>query len=815
MESKNKKRSGLGINSYRNKIVLSYVVAGAFTLALSLSVYFYVEHINKQTQEDLKTIQSAQNQLIQLQQQQTLAVNQLAAYLNTGDESTRISVEELQQQIRQTTNAVNNNKYIKELDNKDKRLIRENEQKQQLILSLQSRSLEQIQDLLVNKNYYKSRNDTQLQTVYNSIQGRISNEMMPLLAGFNDNLDLVDLTLSQLKASEEASLQSLYSQIKWIAAAAFLMVMFASIFYGFRIVPSLLSDILHIKNTSKTMRAGNIPEKLKENNNETNLIIREINELISNLMNIRILADKVGNGEFDTEIVVFNNEGELGNALANMRKSLAKVSLEDKHRNWVNHGVAQMGDVLRINSENVKKLSEEVIIKLVKQTNANQGAIYLLEETKSGESQMRMMACYAYERKKKINKTVALGEGMVGQAWREKDNILITDIPQDFIKIRSGLGGQNPKSLLVMPLIHNEEVIGVVELAAFHIFEDHEIAYLNRACENIGASVATTRNNEKTKALFRESQQMTEEMKAQEEEMRQNMEEMAATQEEMIRTQEEIKRKEFNLNGLINNTSDTIFAINTNYEITVINKVLHDKYKGFGLDLKEGTNILELLKGEAKEKWKMRYDRALAGERFTITEESSGSNGERFSETYHNPIRDENGHVIGVSVISRDVTEQVKSQTETNKKQSILNALINNTDDTYFALDTDYKILIVNNTLKDRFAQSGITIEEGKSIFDVLPQADWDMWKERYDRALSGESFIIMQERKVAEKTLYLEGHYNPIKNEKGDVIGASVMSRDITRYQDALKLKETNQEEINKLRKALGIDKNYKIDVN
>ena len=354
----------------------------------------------------------------------------------------------------------------------------------------------------------------------------------------------------------------------------------------------------------------------------------------------------------------------------------------------------------------------------------------------------------------------------------------------------------------------NEETQGILELASFKDFEPYQTQFVQKICENLASAIGNVRNSERTMGLLEESQELAEAMRAQEEEMRQNMEELEATQEEMFRAQSEIMRKEHNLNSVINNTTDTIFALDLEYKITVVNQVLQNKYKGMGIMLETGTKISDILPKSSWEKWKERYDRALAGEQYSIIEESSGSNGTKYSQTYHNPIRNEKGEVVGVSVISRDVTESVLNQQEVQRQQSTMNAIINSTDDTYFAIDTEYCILIANKTLKERFAVSGISLEEGDNIFDKLPKDKHAYWKTLYDRALEGESFVVNQERPVGDKVLFIEVYCNPIREEEsGKVIGASVMSRDITKWKSAIDEKQQREEEINKLRKALGVE--------
>ncbi len=146
------------------------------------------------------------------------------------------------------------------------------------------------------------------------------------------------------------------------------------------------------------------------------------------------------------------------------------------------------------------------------------------------------MEHYSENREAQIKeKRIEIGEGLVGQAVLEKEYIYLTNVPDNYVSITSGLGQANPKSVLIIPLKSDEKVLGVMEFASFKIFNEYEIEFLEKVGENIVASIISAQINEKTSYLLEQSQQQTEEMRAQEEEMRQNMEELQATQEEIHR----------------------------------------------------------------------------------------------------------------------------------------------------------------------------------------------------------------------------------------------------------------------------------------
>ncbi len=738
------------------------------------------------------------------------AVLMVQAYLNTGNEEYRVQWEALWQEKI--------NPEVALLSTAEKLLdapaflnaLRQIKTSSPLLQAQQEELIGRIQQQLKAKNYYAGGDKASLSYTKEGIERQIQESILPQALESDMQATLLHARLNNLSHETAQRLDEEIQLLRTGGYTALAVCLLMGITLGYFLISQIFRSLYNIKLAVKELRKGNLPEEVKQSRNETAHIVAEINTLTSHLRNVEQLALRVGKGEFDQAIDVFENQGALGESLAGMKTSLSQVAKEDRQRNWVNEGFAKFGDIMRAHNHSITALCDVAISQLVKYLGANQGAIFLIEG-KGNETEpayLNLTSCYAYDKKKYLNKQIWKGEGLAGQAWQENGIILINDIPEDYVNIRSGLGGSNPRAVLMVPLQVNEETQGILELASFKDFEPHQTEFIQKVGENLAAAIGNVRNSERTLNLLEESQELAEAMRAQEEEMRQNMEELEATQEEMFRAQTETIRKEHNLNSVINNTTDTIFALDREYTITVVNQVLKEKYKRMGIMLETGTKLSDILPKSAWEKWKVRYDRALAGEQYSITEESSGSSGTRYSQTYHNPIRDENGEIVGVSVISRDVTEAVQNQKEVQRKQSTMNSIINSTDDTYFAIDTDYRILVANKTLKDRFAVSGISLEEGEIIFDKLAEDKRSYWKDLYDRSLAGESFTITQERPVGEKMLFIEVYCNPIRDEdSGQVIGASVMSRDVTKWKAAIDEKQLREEELNKLRKTLGME--------
>lgn len=241
------------------------------------------------------------------------------------------------------------------------------------------------------------------------------------------------------------------------------------------------------------------------------------------------------------EAAVTSND-PLAVALTSMRNQLHKIAVLEKERNWTIEGLAKFVDILRKNTYNIQALSDDIISHIVKYLHANQGGLFLYNETP--EPCLELVASYAFERRKYLQKRIEIGQGLVGQAFLEKEYIYLTQTPDDYITITSGLGGANPTSILIVPLKFNDQVLGILEIASFQSFEKYQIEFLEKLSENIASTLSNVRVAEQTKKLLEESQQHTQIMKTQEEEMRQNMEELIATQENQQRLQEELKENE-------------------------------------------------------------------------------------------------------------------------------------------------------------------------------------------------------------------------------------------------------------------------------
>jgi methyl-accepting chemotaxis protein len=300
------------------------------------------------------------------------------------------------------------------------------------------------------------------------------------------------------------------------------------------------------------MSAGELVEELQvRSEDEVGKIVHSVNKLIVGLKQTTDFSVQIGEGNLDSQFQPLSNKDVLGNSMLQMRESLKyaaeeekKRKKEDNERNWVAMGLAKFGEILRTNYNSTKELGEMVIQNLVKYLDANQGGIFQLNDENESDTHLELVAAFAYDRNKYLNKKILIGEGLVGACAIEKQTIYMTQIPQGYISITSGLGDSNPDCLLIVPLKLEDKIYGVIEIASFKKLENYQVEFVEKVAESIASTLSAVKVNTQTTMLLQQSQQQAEEMAAQEEEMRQNMEELQATQEESA-------RREFELMNLV------------------------------------------------------------------------------------------------------------------------------------------------------------------------------------------------------------------------------------------------------------------------
>lgn len=525
---------------------------------------------------------------------------------------------------------------------------------------------------------------------------------------------------------------------------------------------------------------GILANSLKSTTVNRVLSYSKLEEKVNSLQENLKVARELSSGNFQVKFSKEHSKDELSQALVQMANSLKTAKEKEDHDRFISTGLTEIGEILRQNMSDLNVLCEKVIFSLVGTLEANQGGVFLVRAEKNGQEYLELNSSCAYNRKKFLQKRVELKESLLGQAYLEQSIIHIDDIPEDYSSITSGLGETSPRHLIIVPLISNQKVIGVIEIASLKPFNKTKVEYFQKASESIASTIIFAKSNEETSKLLVQAEQMASELQAQEEEMRQNLEELQATQEEMKRAEKELKLKESNLRGFIDNTQNTIFALDTNYNITVVNSFLRNKYIARGIDLRVGKHIFDILPKEVHEYWKDRYDRVLSGERFNeVTDEGN----DMFLDTVYNPIFNDDNEVIGASVVANDISERVLTESRLKHKEHELETIINQISSSILVLDREFNVSQFNVVAQERLKNDGIAIDLGANFIDCFqghPLSQiWKSWIESVFQ--TGEKMEKSTNRGSEENPIFINVEIFPIRDLENNIIHVGIFGVDIT----------------------------------
>ncbi|WP_051633187.1 Cache 3/Cache 2 fusion domain-containing protein [Thermonema rossianum] len=483
-----------------------------------------------------------------------------------------------------------------------------------------------------------------------------------VIGAYVDRAEAIDLPLKDLRRS--------------LAVSFLLALIIGSVGISLLVRSNILKPIQRLAEVISDLARGRSVEPVHFNqNDEIGAIAASANQLIRGFNQYSRFAQEIEKGNLEASFTPLSDEDILGKALLDMRDSIKEAAQRKQKEEWMNERLNHFNEVLRRQFENIEDFSARLLAEVVNEMGAVQGGMFLLnDETLPAEQQkLEMVACYAYNRHKRLQREVRPGEGLVGQVYLEGDTVNLLEIPEDYLLLSSGWGETEPRNILIVPLKTNDVTIGVLELASLQPFSQEQITLAEKVAQSIAATFFTVKNTTRTQQLLLEQQELTEQLRAQEEEMRQNLEELQATQEEMERSQKQLhaivneaQRKEELLSSLINNTQDLIVAIDDKYQITIFNKAAKDWFfEQNGVHLNNGANIINMLTVEQSEKFKEYFDRALLGERFSEVEPvQTPANTTEYWEYTFNPIKGKDDKPAGVSMFARNITDKVLQEQE-------------------------------------------------------------------------------------------------------------------------------------------------------
>lgn len=602
-------------------------------------------------------------------------------------------------------------------------------------------------------------------------------------------------------------------QIRW--GIVFIILLSAAIFGT---ILSLFSRSIRrnlniLRDSTAELVAGRFPQEIfHPGNNEFSDITGQLNRFIKSLQNKAGFAEDLAEGREPKPLEALSSEDSLANSLINLKKNLQEARKEEeKHRlsreerRWTNEGIAKFGDLLRIHNKDISSLVENVIQELVNYLGASAGGVFLLDN-KVEDPSLELIASFAFDRKKYHKKTFRFGEGLIGTCAIEKEKIFLSEIPEDYINISSGLGETKPSCLLLMPLQLEDITLGVLEIASLRVFADFEIEFVENLAESIASAVSTVQMNMRTSELLEQSQEQAREMAKQEDIMRQNMEELQTTQEESARRESEIS-------GILNaiHNSSHVAEFNMDEELISINDKFCQLLESQRTQLlgKKYPEIVGVNK--YTDDYKLFWQEIKEGKTLTRIDKVSLINGQDIwlRQTF-TPIVDKEGNPFKALNIAADITETVEQRESLEKQANEITRA--NIEMKSFSVAVDKalikcvyspagQILELNENYEHI---TGFTKKEmiGKNNRVFLQRVEKEQFDKIWEDILKDKQYsgVVRRTRPTGEE-VWLMSTFTPVKDENGNIFKVFFLGQDITERKLKYQLLEEANKEIDRLR--------------
>jgi CheY-like chemotaxis protein/signal transduction histidine kinase/HAMP domain-containing protein len=273
-----------------------------------------------------------------------------------------------------------------------------------------------------------------------------------------------------------------------------------------------------------------------------------VNQLAANLTTqVRAIAEvstAVTQGDLTRSIAV-EAQGEvaaLKDNINEMIRNLKDTTQKNTEQDWLKTNLARFTRMLQ-GQRDLTTVAQMVLSDLAPLVDAQQGVFYV-NQSNNGQPLMKLLAGYAYKKRKNLANEFKAGEGLVGQCIVEKDRILLTNVPSDYLHIGSGLGEATPLNIVVLPVLFEGDVKAVIELASFSRFSETHITFLDQLTESIGIVLNTIAANSRTEDLLLQSQSLASELQSQQDELKKTNERLEQQAESLRESEELLKRQQ-------------------------------------------------------------------------------------------------------------------------------------------------------------------------------------------------------------------------------------------------------------------------------
>jgi len=337
------------------------------------------------------------------------------------------------------------------------------------------------------------------------------------------------------RADEEMTAMNKNVTSNVVAGVLVLLAIALLISFTLRQIVSVISEL---KNAARKLALGEVNFNVAvSSQDEMGELAASFNRIVEVIKEYAHTAHKIGKGDYEVPVAVRSANDILGIALENMKNDLQRLSRETELRTWLLSSSGQLNDKMRGEKE-VHVLANEVIGFLTESLNAQIGALYLREN-----GHLALTGKYAWQ-PEGHQFDLNIGQGLVGQAAADGKKKVLTNVPDNYVKINSALGEVKPRNIIVYPFKYEDEVKGVLEIGSTEEFTELHSELLDMVNNHIGIAMHATQARDQLKQLLEETQRQSEELEAQQEELKQFNEELVEKTHLLEKSQEELKAQQ-------------------------------------------------------------------------------------------------------------------------------------------------------------------------------------------------------------------------------------------------------------------------------
>ncbi len=360
----------------------------------------------------------------------------------------------------------------------------------------------------------------------------------------------------------ENTLHKMLNKIKVILFIVSLLTIFTNIILIILVTRFFLKRLKSISNDIRSLSKGIIPEiNIDTRDSELVDIINYEKTLVKNFTELEYFCEQLKNKNYNHEYVKWSSADKIGENLLDLNQYLRKNLEEEKRKKveqekliWLNEGVSKFIEILKYEVIEIKELAYKIISQIVEYVDANEGGFFIVSKNKNGEKQLELLSAYGMGKEKLIDRKIPFGVGLQGRIAIEKKMLFLTEIPDSYTKISTALGQGKPSSIVLLPLIFNDDIIGVIEVSSFKVMTQLQLSFLEKITENISANLAMWQASQQTTKLLEDSREQARIQEEQQRELQTHLREL-----EELRTQG--VQREIELNSMIKAVDTTALLI--------------------------------------------------------------------------------------------------------------------------------------------------------------------------------------------------------------------------------------------------------------